>query len=189
MAKKPNLNPHHVTRLVKEETEDVENTLKMVPPNLVSKSIDKFPLKKKLQRLRLNAEPVSLLTQSVIHPAPTADEVDAEAPPEVMATVIEAVEKGATPESSPNQIFNSLFPDVHEPRMRVSAVAPGPLEDIVVPTDRAPRLIDEALSADMEEFLVSDVQNKQVCPKDDVCAESNIAAPERSPKGIKPRFK
>ncbi|XP_044272013.1 uncharacterized protein LOC123015959 [Tribolium madens] len=183
LAKKPNLNPHHVNRLVKEETEDVENTLKMVPPNLVSSSVDKFPLKKKLQRLRLNAEPMSLLTQSVIHPAPTADEVDAEAPPEVMATVIDAVEKGATPDSAPNQIFNSLFPEVHEPRIRVSSVAPGPLEDVVVPVDPAVRVVDEALTSEMEDFITSEVQNKQQLPKDDLCTENNISATERAPKG------
>ncbi|EFA10360.1 uncharacterized protein LOC662593 [Tribolium castaneum] len=183
LAKKPNLNPHHINRLVKEETEDVENTLKMVPPSLVSSSIDKFPLKKKLQKLRLNAEPVSLLTQSVIHPAPTADEVDAEAPPELMATVMDAVEKGATPDSAPNQIFNSLFPEVHEARIRVSSVAPGPLEDVVVPTDPAVRVVDEALSSEMEEFIASEIQNKQELPTDDLCSENNISATERAAKG------
>lgn len=91
----------------------------MVPPDLVSPSVERYPVKKKLQSLRLNAEPMSLLAQSVIHPVPTADEVEAEAPPEVVAEVIDAVEKGATPDSAPNQIFNSLFPEVQEPRIGV----------------------------------------------------------------------
>lgn len=113
------MNPHHINRLIKEETEDVETTLKMVPPDLATTSLEKFPLKKKLQNLRLNAEPVSILTESVIHPAPTADEVDAEAPPEILASVMDAVEKGATPATAPNQIFNSLFPEVEEPRINI----------------------------------------------------------------------
>jgi hypothetical protein len=183
LADQANINRHHVNRLVREETEDVENTLKMVPPDLVSPSVERYPVKKKLQSLRLNAEPMSLLAQSVIHPVPTADEVEAEAPPEVVAEVIDAVEKGATPDSAPNQIFNSLFPEVQEPRIGVSAVAPGPLEDMVVPTAHAPKLVEEILTDEMEELLKIEVQNKQELPKDDIATDNNITAAERSPRG------
>ncbi|KAJ3643683.1 hypothetical protein Zmor_026380 [Zophobas morio] len=186
LASKPNMNPHHINRLIKEETEDVETTLKMVPPDLATTSLEKFPLKKKLQNLRLNAEPVSILTESVIHPAPTADEVDAEAPPEILASVMDAVEKGATPATAPNQIFNSLFPEVEEPRINISSVAPGPLEDIVVPTAQPVKLVEEVLTQEMEEFLVLEIQSKKELPRDDICADKNIIPAAYSPEEIPP---
>ncbi|RZC34903.1 uncharacterized protein BDFB_005477 [Asbolus verrucosus] len=176
LTKKPNINPAHVNRLVKEEAEDVENTLRMVPPDLVSTSVDKYPLKKKLQNLRLNSESIALLEQSVIYPAPTADEIETEAPPEVMASVIHAVEKGATPDSAPNQIFNSLFPDVQDRRIDVSSVAPGPLQDMVVPTTAAQQMTDEVLTEEMERSVL-EIQNTQELPADDICTQNNITAP------------
>lgn len=55
----------------------------------------------------------------MINPIPTADEVEGEAAPEAMASIINAMEKGASPQAAPNQIFNTLFPDVKEERLDV----------------------------------------------------------------------
>lgn len=57
------MNPDHINRLIIEEIEDVDNTLKMVPPDIVSTSVQRMPLQKKLHSLRLNSESLGLLQQ------------------------------------------------------------------------------------------------------------------------------
>lgn len=54
--------PDEIAKLVEEENEDVDNTLKMLPPDLVL-SPGKYEIKKRLQHLQLNSESVALLEQ------------------------------------------------------------------------------------------------------------------------------
>lgn len=48
--------------MVEEETQDVENTLRMVPPDLPLHE-DRYAVKKRLQKLRLNTESMILLEE------------------------------------------------------------------------------------------------------------------------------
>lgn len=56
------MSPAEVAQLVEEEKEDVENTLKMVPVDLVLEP-GKYEIKQRLQKLRLNSESMALLEQ------------------------------------------------------------------------------------------------------------------------------
>lgn len=64
-----------------------------------------------------------------------------------------------------------------------SSVAPGPLEDIVVPTAQPVKLVEEVLTQEMEEFLVLEIQSKKELPRDDICADKNIIPAAYSPEG------
>ncbi|KAJ8977018.1 hypothetical protein NQ317_018743 [Molorchus minor] len=66
-------------------------------------------MKQRLQKLRLNSESVALLEQSIIQPTPTADEAQTDPSPEAMAKMMHTVEKGVPPQSTPDQVFHSLF--------------------------------------------------------------------------------
>lgn len=56
------MSPAQIAQLVEEEKEDVDNTLKMVPPDLTT-GPGKFGFKQRLRRLRLNSESMALLEQ------------------------------------------------------------------------------------------------------------------------------
>lgn len=56
------MSPEEVAQLVEEEKEDVENTLKMVPPELELEP-GKYEMKRRQQRLRLHSESMALLEQ------------------------------------------------------------------------------------------------------------------------------
>lgn len=55
------MNKDKVEHLVDEETEDVSNILKHIAPKLVNQASELFPLRKRLQRLRLSPENVAIL--------------------------------------------------------------------------------------------------------------------------------
>ncbi|XP_028132975.1 uncharacterized protein LOC114328344 [Diabrotica virgifera virgifera] len=154
------LTPEEVSRLVEEETEDVENTLKMIPPDLVL-SPGRYEIKQRLQQLRINSESVALLEQSIIQPEVTADEAQYEPSPEAMAGVMHTVETGITPEATPDQVFNSLFQEPpNENYIKLSSVTPGPLQDVVVPTEIPKEIHKEAVTDEMSK-LTEKLNNMQ----------------------------
>ncbi|XP_072384006.1 uncharacterized protein [Diabrotica undecimpunctata] len=154
------LTPEEVSRLVEEETEDVENTLKMIPPDLVL-SPGRYEIKQRLQQLRINSESVALLEQSIIQPEVTADEAQYEPSPEAMANVMHTVETGITPEATPDQVFNSLFQEPpNENYIKLSSVTPGPLQDVVVPTEIPQEIHKEAVTDEMSK-LTEKLNNMQ----------------------------
>lgn len=55
-----------LAKMVEEETQDVENTLKMVPPDLTFQE-DRYASKKRLQRLRLTTDSIILLEEVSFH--------------------------------------------------------------------------------------------------------------------------
>lgn len=59
------ISPREVAELVQEEKEDVENTLKMVPPDLILEP-GKYEMKQRQQRLRLHSESMALLERVCI---------------------------------------------------------------------------------------------------------------------------
>lgn len=61
------MDPQQVSQLVEEEKEDVENALRINPPELVNQSPERYPLKKRLQALRLSPENIALLEQVIYH--------------------------------------------------------------------------------------------------------------------------
>ncbi|KAL3268829.1 hypothetical protein HHI36_007922 [Cryptolaemus montrouzieri] len=165
------MDPQQVSKLVDEENEDVQNALKINPPELVNQSPERYPLKKRLQALRLSPENIALLEQSVIQPPISADEPLPEASPEVMARVMNAMDKSMQPKLEPEATFNTLFAEgsAVEPAMAllsISSVAPGPLGDVVVPNESVPESIqEEMLSRQMEEASVI-VQTAEEKPTD-----------------------
>ncbi|KAJ8964862.1 hypothetical protein NQ314_004581 [Rhamnusium bicolor] len=128
-----------IAKLVDEEKEDVENTLKMLPPDL-ELSTGKIEMKKRLQNLRLNSESMALLEQSIIHPVPDADEAQAEPSPETMAAMMHTVEKGKNKEKSFQPITDekSLWINANLERL-VNIVGAEPVE-----------VLDPANVADLE---------------------------------------
>lgn len=179
---KANRNPYNIKRLVTEESKDVENILNMLPPELVSSSVEKYPIKKKLQELRLSPKPMNILARSVAAPIPTADNIVEDSPPEAIFSIIHAVEKGATTDLNPNQIFNSIFPTVKQAEIPLCSVSPGPLEDIVVPLGHAEHMTEEVLTSDLNDAAV-DCQLTQTLPRNDICVSQNITPTERTPRG------
>ncbi|XP_045475638.1 MAGE-like protein 2 isoform X2 [Harmonia axyridis] len=165
------MDPLQVSQLVEEEKEDVENALRINPPELVNQSPERFPLKKRLQALRLSPENIALLEQSVIQPPITADEPLPEASPEVMAKVLNAMDKSMQPKLDPEATFNTLFTEGGQEEapsalINISSVAPGPLGDVVIPIDDAPDTIqEEMLSQRMEQTSVI-VQTAEEKPSD-----------------------
>ncbi|XP_057671726.1 uncharacterized protein LOC130903561 [Diorhabda carinulata] len=146
------MSPEEVAKLVEEEKEDVDNTLKMIPPDLML-SPGKYEMKQRLQQLRLNSESVALLEQSIIQPEITADEAQSEPSPEAVATVMHTVETGITPDATPDQVFNSLFREPpNEHFINLSSVTPGPLQDVVVPTDIPKEIHKEAVTNEMSKL-------------------------------------
>ncbi|XP_074039681.1 uncharacterized protein [Leptinotarsa decemlineata] len=144
------MNPALVAQLIEEEKEDVDNTLKMIQPDMVL-SPGNYEKKQKLQQLRINPESIALLEESIVYPQPCADEAQAELRPEAMATVMYSVEKGASPDVNPEQLFNSLFKEPSDEQIvQLSSVTPGPLRDVVVPTEKVPQAIHGSIiSEDM----------------------------------------
>lgn len=171
-----NLNPYQIKRMVTEECEDVENILNISPPELVSSSVEKYPLKKKLHELRLSSQPMRLLAQSVALPMPTADDAMEDTSPETMFSIIHAVEKKTTTDVAPNQIFNSLFPDLRQPEIVVCPASPGPLEDIIVPLSHAGEMTDEVLTADAADCKLNHTLLRNIC------VTENIRPINRTPK-------
>ncbi|KAK9889540.1 hypothetical protein WA026_006895 [Henosepilachna vigintioctopunctata] len=158
-----------VSQLVEEEKEDVENALRINPPELVTQAPDKFPLRKKLQTLKLSPENIVLLEEAVVKPPISADDPLPEPSPEVMAQIIDAMDKSMQPKQDTEMTFNSLFTENMEPQaamLNISSVAPGPLADVVVPSDSVPEIIqEEMLSKSMEEAAIL-VQTTAVKPAD-----------------------
>ncbi|CAH1112264.1 unnamed protein product [Psylliodes chrysocephalus] len=166
------ISPHELSRLVEEEKEDVNNTLSMMPPDLLLEP-GKYEIKHRLQQMRLNAESVALLEQSIIKPEVTADDAQEELSPEAIASVMYTVETGIKPESSPDQVFNSLFQESpNEHFIKLSSVTPGPLQDVVVPTEvptdihkevisiEMTKLADRMAGADPENIPTTDIFNR-----------------------------
>ncbi|XP_060527603.1 uncharacterized protein LOC132702821 isoform X2 [Cylas formicarius] len=146
------LDPVELERLVEEETEDVDNTLKMAPPELPL-SPEKYGIKKRLRKLRMNSESMALLEQSVVNPMPTADGALSETPPEAIATILHAIESGVAPQCTPDQVFNSLFETkLPERAITLSSVGPGPLQDVVVPHELDMNVHKEAMTADLNKL-------------------------------------
>ncbi|CAH2008339.1 unnamed protein product [Acanthoscelides obtectus] len=138
-----------VAQMVAEEKEDVENTLKMVPPELVLIP-GRYEMKRRLHSLRIHSESMALLEQSIINPQPTADEAQAEPAPEIMATMMHTVETGVSPQSAPDEVFNTLFQEnANEHFIKLSSVSPGPMQDVVVPGEMPKDIHKEALSGEM----------------------------------------
>ncbi|VEN58704.1 unnamed protein product [Callosobruchus maculatus] len=161
------MSPEEVAQMVAEEKEDVENTLKMVPPELVLIP-GKYEMKRRLHNLRLHSESMALLEQSIINPQPTADEAQAEPTPEIMATMMHTVETGVSPQSAPDQVFNTLFQEnANEQFIKLSSVSPGPMQDVVVPGEMPKDIHKEALSGEMG-LLAERI--------------ANIASPEQGPQ-------
>ncbi|KAL3268826.1 hypothetical protein HHI36_007920 [Cryptolaemus montrouzieri] len=169
-----------VSQLVDEEKEDVHNILQYLPPDLDNQSPEMYPLKKRLQALRLTSENISSLEKSVINPPPSADEPLAEASPELMAIVMNTAEKDAMPNAPPVQIFNSLFRA--EPRdyplLVVSSATPGPLGDVVVPITVPEVVHEDMLSQEMEEVSVI-VQVGTVQPPTNGFSKSQPSRPKK----------
>ncbi|KAJ8920123.1 hypothetical protein NQ315_011780 [Exocentrus adspersus] len=185
------LPPQEVAKLVEEENEDVENTLKMLPPDLAL-SPGRYEMKKRLQHLQLNSESVALLEQSIIHPEPRADEAQAEPTPEVMAAMIHTVEKGVPPQSTPDQVFNTLFVETsNENYIKLSPVTQGPLQDVVVPTEVPLDVHKEAISEDMEKLTerLQNIPTSSQLPSldifDQIMAEEQKAPSKGKTKDIK----
>nr|CAH7725451.1 unnamed protein product [Callosobruchus chinensis] len=161
------MTPEEVAQMVAEEKEDVENTLKMVPPELVLIP-GKYEMKRRLHNLRLHSESMALLEQSIINPQPTADEAQEESTPEIMSTIMHTIETGVSPQSAPDQVFNSLFQEnANEQFIKLSSVSPGPMQDVVVPGEMPKDIHKEALSGVMG-LLAERI--------------ANIASPEQGPQ-------
>ncbi|XP_066149468.1 uncharacterized protein [Euwallacea fornicatus] len=138
---------HELAKMVKEESQDVENILKIVPPDLPLRE-DRYALKQRVQRLRLNAESVMFLEESIINHTPTADEAIVETPPEVLACIMHTVESGVAPECPPDQIFHTLFEETStEHSIVLSSVSPGLLQDVLVPQQLAKEIHKESVTA------------------------------------------
>lgn len=149
------IDPIQVSQLVEEEKEDVQNTLRISPPDLIHSSPEKYSLKKRLQALRLNSENMAFLEQSVIYPPVTGDEAQAETTPEVMAALMNSAEKGVMPNAPPVQVFNTLFTDAKdETLINISSVSPGPLGDVVIPLNVPAVIHEEVLSKEMEQASI-----------------------------------
>ncbi|XP_074039680.1 uncharacterized protein [Leptinotarsa decemlineata] len=147
------MKPADVAQLVREEKEDVENTLKMIPPDL-NLSPGKFEVKQRLQQLRLNSESMALLEESIMQPEVTADEAQSEPTPETMANMMHTVENGISPRAAPDQVFHSLFSEpANEQYIKMSSVSPGPLQDVVIPTEDVPTAVHhESVSENMDKL-------------------------------------
>ncbi|KAG5890566.1 hypothetical protein JTB14_012694 [Gonioctena quinquepunctata] len=147
------MEPAALAKLVEEEKEDVENTLKMIPPDL-NLGAGKYETKKRLQKLRLHSESMALLEASIVRPITTADDVMADPLPEMMANMMHTVENGISPRAAPDQVFHTLFTETaNEQFITMSSVSPGPLQDVVIPTDTIPNDIHQEVISDMMDKL------------------------------------
>ncbi|XP_066246852.1 uncharacterized protein [Euwallacea similis] len=143
---KLHIDSHELAKMVKEETQDVENILKIAPLDLPLRE-DRYALKKRVQRLRLNTESVMLLEESIVNHTPTADEAMIETPPEALVRIMHTVESGVTPECPPDQIFHTLFEETTtEHSVVLSSIAPGPLQDVLVPQQLAKEIHKESVT-------------------------------------------
>ncbi|XP_030749857.1 uncharacterized protein LOC115877717 [Sitophilus oryzae] len=149
---KIDVDPYEVARLVEEESEDVENTLKIAPPDLMLTE-EKYAMKKRLQQLRLNSETMALIEESVINPVATADEALVETAPEALVQIMYTVESGVTPECAPDQMFHTLFEEKPtEQSVVLSSVSPGPLQDVLIPQQFVLDLHKEPLSGELNKL-------------------------------------
>ncbi|CAH1117416.1 unnamed protein product [Phaedon cochleariae] len=180
------LDPAMVAQLVEQEKEDVENTLKMIPPDL-DLTPGRHELKSRLQQMRLNSESMALLEQSIIQPEPTADEAQTDPSPEAMATVMHTVETGVTPQADPDEVFHSLFAETtNEHFIKLSSVTPGPLQDVVVPTEEVPKDVHtEIVSAEMGQLAdrLEGISEAEYIPHTDIFAQVMEDAKKSPSKG------
>ncbi|CAG9772247.1 unnamed protein product [Ceutorhynchus assimilis] len=143
------MDPAELSQLVEEEILDIENTLKIVPPDLVLQE-DRYAVKRRLQKLRLNAESIMLLEESVVNPTPTADDAMTETPPEALATIMHTIESGVSPDCAPDQMFHSLFEEkATEQSVILSSVGPGPLQDVIVPQVLSKEIHKESMTPNL----------------------------------------
>nr|CAH7725452.1 unnamed protein product [Callosobruchus chinensis] len=85
-----------------------------------------------------------------------------------MSTIMHTIETGVSPQSAPDQVFNSLFQEnANEQFIKLSSVSPGPMQDVVVPGEMPKDIHKEALSGVMG-LLAERI--------------ANIASPEQGPQ-------
>ncbi|XP_050300647.1 uncharacterized protein LOC126739149 [Anthonomus grandis grandis] len=186
---KIDIDPNELARLVEEEIEDVENTLKMVPPDL-SLQEDRVSVKKRLQKLRLNTESMILIEESVVNPPATADEPIAESPPETLANIMHTVESGVTPACPPDQVFHTLFEEkLTEQSVILSSVGPGPLQDVMVPQVLTKEIHKESMTPDLTDLtnIYKNVTDAKDWPPVDIFATVMDAEAKSPKKEIKSR--
>ncbi|KAL1514309.1 hypothetical protein ABEB36_003586 [Hypothenemus hampei] len=184
---KIDINPMELAKMVEDETQDVENTLKMVPPDLTLQE-DRYASKKRLQKLRLNTDSMKLLEESVINPAPSADEAMTETPPEALATIMHTIESGVTPECAPDQVFHTLFEEkTTEQSVILSSIGPGPLQDVVVPQVLTKNIHKESMSPNLTDLtnIFRNVTDAKDWPPVDIFAsvmDDNAKSPKKETK-------
>ncbi|KAK9889539.1 hypothetical protein WA026_006894 [Henosepilachna vigintioctopunctata] len=167
-----------VKQLVEEEKEDVENILFCKPPELINQLPALYPLHKRLNTLKLSPENILMIERSVINPQITADDALPEHTPELMSRLMETSAHMHLPSIPPQRIFNSLFhigPN-DDSLLIVSSITPGPLGDVVVPTEIPEMVHEQMLSIEMEETSII-VQNSSVKPPQDNFVESKPSNP------------
>ncbi|KAF7264125.1 hypothetical protein GWI33_000606 [Rhynchophorus ferrugineus] len=183
------IDPAEVARLVQEENEDVENTLKIAPPDLVLTE-EKYGIKKRLQQLRLNSESMALIEEAVISPTVNADEALGETTPEAIVQIMHTVESGVAPECAPDQVFHTLFEDKPtEQSVVLSSIGPGPLQDVVVPQQLILDLQKEPLSTDLNKLtdIYKNVTDAEDWPHVDVFASVMEEEQKHPNKGVQSR--
>ncbi|KAH1005463.1 hypothetical protein HUJ04_006444, partial [Dendroctonus ponderosae] len=183
------ISPSELANMVEEETQDVENTLKMVPPDLTFQE-DRYASKKRLQKLRLTTESILLLEESVVNPVPTADEALTETPPETLANIMHTIESGVTPECDPDQVFHTLFEEKStEQSVVLSSIGPGPLQDVVVPQVLSKNIHKESMTPDLTDLtnIYKNVTDAKDWPPVDIFASVMDDEAKSPKKGIKSR--
>ncbi|XP_044755855.1 uncharacterized protein LOC123314570 [Coccinella septempunctata] len=177
-----------VELLVEEETQDVTNILKNSPPELVNQSSELFPLRKRIQKLKLSPENAGMLEECITTSPITADLSPPEPSPELIATILDTSERANMSKIPTAQIFNSLFAlegSKGGPAMTLSPATPGPLRNVVIPTCIDENVQEDMLSENMEEVstLVHLTDNK---PTEDAFARLKPSNPRKRGRRRRP---
>ncbi|XP_022903379.2 uncharacterized protein [Onthophagus taurus] len=136
------LSPAEVSRMIREENQDISNSRNWKPIEVVSSVQTTLPIKKQEHEYMLDPLTHKALHDSVVIPEQAPDEAPLdEISPELLAAMIHTEEQGMDMVSEPTHIYTLLFPDDNElgpDVMEVNSAAPAPLDDVAVPSHTLP---------------------------------------------------
>ncbi|KAF2884512.1 hypothetical protein ILUMI_21657 [Ignelater luminosus] len=169
-----------IIRLIEEETRDIDTMKGLQTPRLKGSTTDCYGLKKKIDKIRL-AEEASRLESSVVSMPATADEHKEEVQPEVVAALMHTEERGLDMEAPPSNVYNYLFPDSkNELVIKISSVAPAPLQNVVVPVDVPPDLHAAGVTPEIQNIVK--YTNSHMLPVDNIYEKSVLKTDKAVPK-------
>ncbi|CAH0555421.1 unnamed protein product [Brassicogethes aeneus] len=143
------INPDQVMKLVEKERTEVE-TFSTMASAYVPFNPSNFSPKQKLQQIRMNSETMAMLYKTILNPSPSADEAQYEPTPEMMVSIMQAIERKVEPTVDPTRQFNALFTsNKFDELVKMSPVAEGYFQDIVVPLSEAQHLHEELITREL----------------------------------------